>query len=285
MILLLPSLIRRSGGMAVLAIFTVSITIVHWIRFSIVASFSPHDGQKPPMHVASYQSQYKLRRHAFRNVPPPSFSSMPSSLPLNISGSVSVGERHTKFMQMALQQAKLAGEQDEVPIGAIIVQRRPDGSFHVLSQACNSMESTHDASAHAELLAMRKASQRIGNWRLLNSTLYSTLEPCPMCLAAAQAFRVEEIVYGAPDLRLGAVETYMRMLDDYNHPLHQINRVMSGVLKNESATMMKEFFKRRRTQAKRYPPPTMSVGSGFRSRWKNRMKNWLQKLLRRKRSP
>jgi tRNA(adenine34) deaminase len=185
-------------------------------------------------------------------------------------------ERHIKYMQMALNQARLAGEHDEVPIGAILVQRCPDGSFRVLSQARNSMEATHDASAHAEMLAMRQAAKRIGNWRLLNSTLYSTLEPCPMCLAAAQAFRVEEIVYGAPDLRLGAIETYMQMLE-HQHPIHNIDSVVPGILKEESANMMKSFFRQRRTQTRRYPPKSPVTG---RARWKNRMKSWLQKLNR-----
>jgi tRNA(adenine34) deaminase len=176
--------------------------------------------------------------------------------------------RHTFFMQLALQQAKLAGERNEVPIGAIIVQRCPNGAFQVLSQACNSMESTKDASAHAELLAMRKAARKIGNWRLLNSTLYTTLEPCPMCLAAAQAFRIEEIVYGAPDLRLGAIETYMRMLD-YNHPLHNIDHIVPGILKEESADMMRAFFRGRRTHTKRSPPPTTTRDKLSRlSRWR-----------------
>ena len=147
-------------------------------------------------------------------------------------------------MRMALQQAKAARDKEEVPI---VVQRHPDGTFHVLSQAHNLVEAMHDASAHAELLAMRQAAKEIGNWRLLNSTLYSTLEPCPMCLAAAQAFRVEEIVYGAPDLRLGAVKSFVRLLD-HNHPIHTIEKVVPGILKDESAEMMKDFFRRRRSR-------------------------------------
>jgi tRNA(adenine34) deaminase len=138
------------------------------------------------------------------------------------------------------------------------------------------MEATHDASAHAEMLAMRQAAKRIGNWRLLNSTLYSTLEPCPMCLAAAQAFRVEEIVYGAPDLRLGAIETYIQMLE-YQHPIHNIDSVVPGILKEESANMMKSFFRQRRAQTRRYPPISPVT---WRARWKNRMKSWLQTLNR-----
>ncbi|KAL3896918.1 MAG: hypothetical protein SGARI_007045, partial [Bacillariaceae sp.] len=139
-------------------------------------------------------------------------------------------ERHMKFMSIALEQARKAAQRQEVPIGAIIVQRVVNSksqkdSYKILSQAGNSMERKQDASAHAEILAMRQAAKKLGNWRLLNTTLYSTVEPCPMCLSAAQAFRIKEIVYGAPDLRLGAIETYMKMLDDYQHPIHVIDQV------------------------------------------------------------
>ena len=85
------------------------------------------------------------------------------------------------------------------------------------------------------------------NWRLLNTTLYSTLEPCPMCLAAAQAFRCKSVVYGAPDLRLGAVKTHIKLLEMAKHPYHDIE-ASGNVLEEESATMMKDFFRERRKQ-------------------------------------
>ena len=83
-------------------------------------------------------------------------------------------------MGLALKQAKRASDKGEVPIGAVVVAKKVDGSYEILSQACNLVESTHDASAHAELLAMRQAAKKIKNWRLTNTTLYTTLEPCPM---------------------------------------------------------------------------------------------------------
>jgi tRNA(adenine34) deaminase len=237
--------------------FFLAASITFWIRSIQVASFLANtNNQKSIMSCQWLHNQRQLdsRCCAPKRYTATSILTTTSYTP----ESQNATSRHTTFMRMALQQATLAGELDEVPIGAVVVRRCTDGTFEVLSKACNSMESNTDASAHAELLAMRKAAKQIGNWRLLNSTLYSTLEPCPMCLAAAQAFRIEEIVYGAPDLRLGAIETYMRMLD-YNHPIHNIDRIVPGILKEESADMMRTFFQGRRSRAKRFPPPTTTT--------------------------
>jgi tRNA(adenine34) deaminase len=155
-------------------------------------------------------------------------------------------------MEIALQQAQKADRIGEVPIGAIVVRPMPNSPstrYQVLSRAANQVETTHDASAHAELLAMRQASSRIRNWRLLNTTLYSTLEPCPMCLAACQSFRVHQIVYGAPDLRLGAIETHMQLLE-VPHPFHNISTIVKDVQGIESKEMLQAFFKRRRQESK-----------------------------------
>lgn len=157
-------------------------------------------------------------------------------------------------MRMALQQAEKACRINEVPIGAVVVRpvvsnNKDNKSFQVLGRACNQVETRHDASAHAELLAMRQASQQVKNWRLINATLYSTLEPCPMCLAASQGFRIHQIVYGAPDLRLGAVETHMRLLD-VPHPFHTISNVESNVQANKSVKLIQGFFQRRRQESK-----------------------------------
>lgn len=149
------------------------------------------------------------------------------------------------FMKLALHEAEKAGEKGEVPIGALVVQQRSNHQYEILSRAGNSVETNHDASAHAELLALRRASVRLQNWRLVNTTLYSTLEPCPMCLAACQAFRINNLVYGAPDLRLGAVETHIRLLDS-KHPYHNITDVVKGVQSERSASLLRHFFKRRR---------------------------------------
>lgn len=184
------------------------------------------------------------------------------------------------FMGLALEEAKEAGySHDEVPIGAIVVipstnkssgipttttgPNQDDTSlshpekilttrhFEILSKGQNQIETQYDASAHAEMQALRMASRTIQNWRLLNATLYTTLEPCPMCLSAAQAFRVSRIVYGAPDLRLGAVETYMKLLD-YPHPFHGSDamEVVGGVKCEEARMLLVDFFRQRRMKSK-----------------------------------
>jgi tRNA(adenine34) deaminase len=174
-------------------------------------------------------------------------------------------------MNQALEQARKASRKGEVPIGALVIQRNSDGTFQELSRACNLVETKQDASAHAELLALRQAAKRTKNWRLFNTTLYSTLEPCPMCLAAIQAFRVSSIVYGAPDLRLGAIETHIRLLD-FPHPFHTIDSVVPGIQQNTSAELLRDFFRQRRqkTNATKKIPRRTWKGKIFQNRtwWK-----------------
>ena len=166
---------------------------------------------------------------------------------------------HNHFMEMAIEQAKKAGDKGEVPIGAVIVKRQQDDggigmhTYHVISRGYNMVETIQDASAHAELQALRRAAKKIQNWRLLNMTLYCTLEPCPICLSAIQQFRIQTLVYGAPQVRYGAVESHMRMLDDYQHPSHTIEEVVSGVMKAECADILKSFFRRRRKERPKVP--------------------------------
>ena len=176
---------------------------------------------------------------------------------------------HSHFMNIALEQARKAEGYGEVPIGAVVIERCEDGSFKVLSEACNLVETTKDASAHAELLALRKAASRRKNWRLLNTTLYSTLEPCPMCLAAAQAFRVSSVVYGAPDLRLGAIKTHIKLLD-IEHPFHTIDEVVPDILSEESSTLLKSFFRRRRKSVAK------KVGGNWRTKFRVRIRSLLR---------
>ena len=144
------------------------------------------------------------------------------------------------FMRAALRQAKTAQMQGEVPIGAVIVK-----NGKVIAQERNRVEELSDASAHAELLCLRAAAKQNGPaaWRLSGSTLYCTVEPCPMCLAAIHAFRVDRLVYGAPNPRLGAIEGGMRLPS--NHPFHSI-QVTRGQLRSECAELMQQFFRRRR---------------------------------------
>lgn len=146
------------------------------------------------------------------------------------------------FMGLALEQAHLAKEKfNEVPIGAVLVNERK-----ILAAAGNRVETMHDASAHAEMLCFRQASARIHNWRLSKvgpTTLYTTVEPCIMCWAAAHAFRVDRVVYGAPDLRLGSTTIYNLK----EHPFHTLN-ITGGVQESNCRNILVDFFRERRKQ-------------------------------------
>lgn len=142
-------------------------------------------------------------------------------------------------MRFALAEAQKAYEAGEVPIGAVLVFQN-----QIISSAYNQVESLKDATAHAEMLCLKKAAQELGNWRLLDCTLYCTLEPCLMCSGAMILSRVKTLVWGAPDLRHGAGGSLMDVFA-INHPIHQLE-IRQGVLKDESACLLKKFFQERR---------------------------------------
>ena len=139
-------------------------------------------------------------------------------------------------MRVALEQANRAAELGEVPVGAVAVR---DGM--IIGTGFNRKESDQDPSAHAEMLALRRAAAYLGNWRLIGVTLYCTLEPCPMCAGAMIQARLERLVYGAPDTRFGADGSVIEVLSEpaFNH--HVV--VESGVLAAESAELMQQFFR------------------------------------------
>jgi tRNA(adenine34) deaminase len=141
-----------------------------------------------------------------------------------------------KWMRLALEQAERAAQLGEVPVGAVAVR---DGM--IIGTGFNRKESDQDPSAHAELLAIRRAAAYLGNWRLIGVTLYSTLEPCPMCAGAMIQARLERLVYGAPDTRFGADGTVMDVLGEpaFNH----LVAVERGVLAAEAAELMQQFFR------------------------------------------
>jgi len=143
------------------------------------------------------------------------------------------------FMSIALEEAKQAFQQEEVPVGAVLVF---DGN--IISKGHNLVETLKDATAHAEMQCLKQAANSLKSWRLNGSTLYCTLEPCSMCAGAMLLSRVSTLVWGAPDLRHGADGSWMDLLRT-EHPIHRIE-VRRGVLKEESAAMMTEFFKIRR---------------------------------------
>jgi len=141
----------------------------------------------------------------------------------------------TAYMALALEEARLAVAAGEVPIGALVVC---DGA--IVSRAHNTREMDNDPTAHAELIAIREASQRLGRWRLSDCTVYVTLEPCPMCAGAMHQARIERLVYGAPDPKAGAVGTLYDLSSDER--LNHRFAVTSGILAEESSALLKEFF-------------------------------------------
>ncbi len=145
------------------------------------------------------------------------------------------------FMRLALAEAKLAFAKEEVPVGAVLVY---EGK--VIARAHNLVELNLDATAHAEMLCLKKGAEVLGNWRLLGATLYCTLEPCPMCAGAMIQSRIERLVWGAPDLRCGAHGSWVNLLD-VKHPMHQL-KVASGILTDPCRGLMREFFKLRRQE-------------------------------------
>ncbi|MED4224230.1 tRNA adenosine(34) deaminase TadA [Neobacillus cucumis] len=148
------------------------------------------------------------------------------------------------FMREALKEAKKAEEINEVPIGAVVVV-----SGEIVSRAHNLREIDQTAIAHAELLAIDQACRQTGSWRLEDSTLYVTLEPCPMCAGAIILSRVKRVVYGAKDPKGGCAGTLMNLLQDerFNHQCE----VITGVLEAECGQMLSDFFRSIRDRKKR----------------------------------
>jgi tRNA(adenine34) deaminase len=145
------------------------------------------------------------------------------------------------MMSRALLAAQDAAKRGEVPVGAVISRRG-----ELLAVAANERESTADPTAHAEILAIRRAAAAIGDWRLSDCTLYSTLEPCPMCAGAAHAARIERLVYAAPDPKAGYAGTLYNIPADerLNHTI----LVEKGLLAAEAASMLQSFFRERRNK-------------------------------------
>lgn len=158
-------------------------------------------------------------------------SALPAPLPL---------DSDRPAMRRALRLARGAGRRGEVPVGAVVVYQG-----QVIAAASNRVERSQDASAHAELLALRRAASRLGSWRLRGCTLYSTLEPCPMCAGALLLARVARVVYAADDPRKGA---YRTVYDVLGNPAGNHHPVVRAGCEAESASgLLQSFFQRRRT--------------------------------------
>ena len=150
-----------------------------------------------------------------------------------------------KYMRLALAEAEKAYARGEIPIGAVLV-RNEDGT--VVSRGHNLRESKNDATAHAEMEAIREACARLNRWRLSGLTLYVTIEPCAMCAGALVNSRIDRLVYGSTESKFGAVESIFNVV---NHRLlnHRLS-VTAGVLEDDCRQLMKDFFRMRREQNK-----------------------------------
>lgn len=155
------------------------------------------------------------------------------------------------YMRMALDEARRAAEMDEVPIGAVVVYapvdpatRRPTAEPRVIARACNLRETTRDPAGHAEFLALKQAARELDAWRLTGCTVYVTLEPCIMCAGLMHQARIDRCVYGASDRKAGALGTLYSVNADER--LNHTFEAVPGVLEEECAAPLKEFFKNKR---------------------------------------
>ena len=146
-----------------------------------------------------------------------------------------------QFMRLAIEQAKIAEENGDVPIGAVIVYKD-----QIIAKAYNQREQLKDPTAHAEIIALTQAAAYLESWRLNGCTIYVTLEPCPMCAGALVLARIDRLVYGCDDPKTGACGTLYNIVQDsqLNHRLE----VTSGVLANECSQVLQEFFEKRRDE-------------------------------------
>lgn len=143
------------------------------------------------------------------------------------------------FMHEALEEAKKAFAEKEVPIGAVIVH-----DAKIIARGYNRVEKDKSVLGHAELVCLQEAARILGDWRLPETTLYTTLEPCPMCAGAILLSRVQRVVWGADDPRQGAGGSFSNLLIS-PYPFHTL-KVSKGILAEESAHLLREFFRQRR---------------------------------------
>ena len=148
-----------------------------------------------------------------------------------------------KWMRIALEEARIAAELGEVPIGAVIVK-----NGELLARAHNLCESKKLATAHAELLAIGQAAEKVGHWRLSDCTLYVTLEPCPMCAGGAINARIPRVVFAAKDPRMGACGSLLNLS---SYPLEIKPLYVGGILENEALALLRAFFAQLREKSKK----------------------------------
>ena len=149
-------------------------------------------------------------------------------------------DNHTKFMNLALLEAKKAGQIDEVPVGALLVSE----NGKILAAAHNQTITRNDPTAHAEILVLREAAGKCKNYRLLNTVLYVTVEPCIMCMGALVHARVARMVFGIPDLKWGGAGSLYNLADG-SRLNHQID-ILKGVCEDDCRNLMQDFFRAKR---------------------------------------
>ncbi len=145
---------------------------------------------------------------------------------------------HEEYMSRAIQLAEEAEKTDEVPVGALIVHKG-----EIIAEAYNTRETSKCATHHAEILAIERACEKLGGWRLPDCTLYVTLEPCPMCAGAILNARIDRVVFGAYDRRAGAFGT---LFDLNSYPLNHKTEIISGVMEKECSSVISAYFKKKR---------------------------------------
>jgi tRNA(adenine34) deaminase len=158
---------------------------------------------------------------------------------------INITKEDKQYMRIAIDQAKIAEENGDVPIGAVIVHKNT-----IIAKAYNQREQLQDPTAHAEIIALTQAAAALENWHLNGCTMYVTLEPCPMCAGALVLSRMDKLVYGCDDPKTGAVKSLYNIVTD-NRLNHRLE-VTSGVLADECAKQLQDFFQRRRGKNKEY---------------------------------
>ena len=148
-------------------------------------------------------------------------------------------ERYERYMLEALKEAELAAQEDEVPIGCVVVK-----DDKIISRAHNQRDKSHNPLGHAETLAIKKASEVLNDWQLVDCELYVTIEPCIMCAGAIIQSRIKKVVYGAPDLKGGAFGGSIDVMTANNINHHP--EIISGVLEKECSEIIKDYFKSKR---------------------------------------
>ncbi len=163
---------------------------------------------------------------------------------MNFSTDENLLQPHDRWMWAALQLARQAFEEGEVPIGAVIVHNE-----QIIGEGYNQRETLNDPTAHAEMIAITQAAQSLESWRLLDCTIYVTLEPCPMCAGAIVLARIPTVIYGTTDPKGGACHTLYQITEDAR--LNHQATVLGGVLQPECRAILQEFFAEQRALGKK----------------------------------